>query len=344
MCAEEGTYLVVRAGTGWGIGTDDERDGLGDIRYTLCTSPCRDADETLQALGGAHAILLFGAVHLPRHVVDKLRRCRVIVRYGVGVDNVDVEACTRAGIIVATVPDTSTDDVATHAIALLLACARRIVELDRRIRAGHWDRQSLAPMGRVSGKTLGLVGFGRIGQAVARKAIGLGLRVTACDPIARLESFSDLGVTPSTLGDLLASSDYVSLHVPLTDATRHLLSDPEFAAMKAHAVVVNTSRGPIVDEAALIRALETGQIAAAGLDVMEVEPLPATSPLRRLDNVILTPHAAQYSDEGIRELCYRVGREAGTALRGGWPTSVVNPEVRARLRTGSAVQRSSELT
>jgi len=266
-----------------------------------------------------------------RRVLENLPRCRAVVRYGIGLDNVDLQAATDCGILVAHVLDFCTDEVSNHAIALLLALARRLIPLHRDAAAGRWRQPQAWTLAPVHGQTLGIVGFGNIGQAAARKARAFGLRLLAHDPYGDPGAAEELGAALVPLGELLAESDYVSLHAPLTPGTRHLIGAAELAAMKPSAVLINTSRGPVVDEAALVEALTSGGIAGAGLDVFEEEPLPADSPLCRLENVILTPHVASVSPEAMRRLREEVGRAAADVLRGRRPKYVANPTVRPRV-------------
>ncbi|MBI4012362.1 MAG: C-terminal binding protein [Candidatus Rokubacteria bacterium] len=292
----------------------------------------RTEDDFLRECGGADALLVqYGQVS--RRVLQGLPRLRLVVRYGVGVDGVDVAAATERGIPVANVPDYGTDEVANHAVALLLALGRKIARLDRQTRAGRWNVFEIQPVHRLIGRTVGLVGCGRIGSRVARKLAGFDVRLLAHDPY--LAEFPP-GVTPVGRERLLAESDYVTLHCPLTAETRHLIDAAALACMKPGAVLINTARGGIVDTAALVAALEGGRLGGAGLDVTEQEPLDPGSPLLRLEQVIVTPHAAWYSEEGRSELKRRVAEEAVRVLvRGEPPQNCVNPEVLGRVGSRS---------
>jgi D-3-phosphoglycerate dehydrogenase len=268
---------------------------------------------------------------LDRSVIERLERCRCIVRVGIGYDSVDVAAATGQGIIVCNVPEYCVEEVADHALALLLASVRHVARQDRWIRAGRWDRTGARPARRLRGSVLGLVAFGRTARALAQKARGVGLSLLAFDPYVSQKVAGSYGVTLVELDELLRRSDLISVHAPLSEETQHLLGEREFALMKPGAVLVNTSRGPVVDEIALAKALCDGPLGAAGLDVFEREPLPSDSPLRDLDNVTLTPHVAAYAEESVGDL-YRVAcRIAVDVLQGRWPPSVVNPTVKARL-------------
>lgn len=265
-------------------------------------------------------------------VIRRLPRCRCIVRLGIGYDSVDLAAATEQGIPVCNAPTYCVDDVADHALALLLGSARHLARQDRWIREGRWDRSGARPARRLAGCTLGLVGFGRIAQAVARRVGGFGLTVLAADPFVEAGFMAGRGVQKTDLDTLLARSDLLSIHCPLTDDTYHLLDARAFALMKDGVLLVNTSRGPIVEEAALVEALRAGKVWGAGLDVFEQEPLPPGSPLRALDNVILTPHVGANSEESRADL-YRAGLQVAVDVQQGrWPQGVVNPEVKGRTR------------
>jgi D-3-phosphoglycerate dehydrogenase / 2-oxoglutarate reductase len=258
-------------------------------------------------------------------------RCKIILRYGVGTDNVDVQAATEAGIIVGHVPAYCIDEVSTHALALLLACARNVVGAHRKLAQGDWDVTRLESVGRLSGRTLGIVGLGNIGQATARKVAGWGLRVLATDPLVPPAEAAAVGATLVDLDTLCAESDYLSLHCPLLPETRHLINERTLGRMRPGAIVVNTARGPVVKTDALLAALDAGRLAGAGLDVFETEPLPADSPLRRHPRLVLTDHTAWYSEESQRQLQRTAAEEIVRVCTGGLPVSLMNPEVLRRL-------------
>jgi D-3-phosphoglycerate dehydrogenase len=259
-----------------------------------------------------------------RRVLKALRRCKVICRYGVGVDTVDLAAATECGIIVAFVPDYCTDEVSNHAAALILALHRHLPALDGGVRAGNWQFRLAAPTARLRGQTLGIIGLGRIGGMLAEKLRGFGLRIQATDPYRR--DWPDW-VRRVSLDELLRTSDIVSVHCPLTDETHHLMDAAALRTMKPSAYLVNTARGGVVDPDAILQALREKWIAGAALDVQEVEPMPAGHPLAELENVILTPHAAWYSEGSIVELKRKVATSVRRALEGEIPPSVANPEV-----------------
>lgn len=277
-------------------------------------------------------MLLNLALPISRAVMAALPDCRLVVRWGVGYDTIDVAAATQLGIAVSNCPTWCTEDVSDHAVALILNSVRKMAWLDQQVRAGRWPWQEYRPIHRLRGQTLGLVGFGRIGGATGRKMSALGLRLLAYDPYLDPPHIRARGAEPVELDVLMATADIVSVHIPLLPTTFHLIGERELRRMKPTAYLINTSRGAVIDEGALVRALSKGWIAGAGLDVFEQEPLPPESLLRTMPNVVMTPHSAGYSEEAVadwrREMCDIVS----TWFAGGWPESVVNPEVRSRLR------------
>jgi D-3-phosphoglycerate dehydrogenase len=264
-------------------------------------------------------------------MIREMKKCKIISRFGIGVDNVDIEAATRQGIVVTKVPDYCIDEVSDHAMALLLSLVRKIPFSSARAHAGRWEMPAVTPIHRLRGTVLGLVGFGRIPQLVAPKAQAFGMRVVAYDPYVPKAAMDKAGVGQVEFAELLKDSDYISIHSPLLPETHHLFSDEVFRQMKPGAVIVNTSRGPVVDEAALARALDAKQIAGAALDVMEQEP-PVNSPLFGRDNVILTPHTSFYSVESLEELQTKAAEEVVRVLSGQPPRNPANPEALAASR------------
>jgi len=258
-------------------------------------------------------------------VIQSLSRCRVISRYGVGYDNVDVEAATRKDIWVARVPDYCIEEVSDQALALMLACVRNLAFKDRKVREGRWNLQREQPTHRMAGKTLGLIGFGAIARCFLRKAAGLGLaRVLVFDPLVEPSVVRGQGGAPADLRTVLAESDFLSIHAPLSRETKGMIGPEEIRLMKSTAILVNTARGPLVDESALAAALSEGRLCGAGLDVFEKEPLAADSPLRQLDNVILSDHTGWFSEESVSELKTKAARNVAAVLRGGPPVYPVN--------------------
>jgi D-3-phosphoglycerate dehydrogenase / 2-oxoglutarate reductase len=302
---------------------DPELEVLGAAGVEVRLEACRTAGDVIAVAADADALLVQYA-SIDEQVLQALERCRAVVRYGVGVDTIDVEAATRHGVWVVNVPDYGTEEVSDHALALLLALLRGVVRLDRSVRGGVWDVGVAAPLRRVSTLTVGVVGCGRIGGAFARKVAALGLRVIAHDPLGVPEALQRLGVEPAGLDALLASADAVSIHAPLDAGTKHLLGAAQLARMKDGAYLVNTARGGLVDVDALLQALDAGHLAGAALDVLEGEPPAAGDPALAHDRLILTPHAAWYSEESFQTLKAEAAREAVRVLSGERPRSPVN--------------------
>lgn len=300
---------------------DAEREVLKEAGLQLLEAACTTPQDVIEAARGASGLIVQW-VSITAEVVAALDDCRIISRYGIGVDNVDVEAATRHGIAVANVSDYCLEEVANHAMALLLAAARRLPQLERGVRAGEWE--PMDPAGRVrplSETTLGLVGLGRTARLVAKAAQGFGMEVIAADPYVK---DAPSGVAVVDLASVLERSDFISLHVPLSSATRRMIDAEALAKMRPNAILVNTARGGLVDERALIGALERGSIGGAALDVYATEPLPHDSPLRTLDNVILTPHAAWYSATALPRLQRGAARNVADFLRGKPVRDVLN--------------------
>ncbi len=253
-------------------------------------------------------------------VMDALPRLKVIGRCGIGLDNIDTAAAAERGIAIVYAPGFCSPEVADHTMAMLLACARKLEPLHRKLRDhGVWGRDIASPMTALRASTVGLVGFGAIGQGVAERARAFGMRVVAADPAADPEAARRLGVELVTLDELLPQADYLSLHLPLLASTKHLIDASRIARMKPTAFVINTSRGPLIDEAALIDALSSGRLGGAALDVFEQEPLPASSPLKTLDNVMMSPHIGGLSNESQVVMRRLVAESAGRILCGRWP-------------------------
>ena len=285
-------------------------------------------DEADVARQGAHAdvLLVYHTIKLTERSISALKKCRGIIRCGVGYDNVDIQAAGRHGIVVCNVPDYGTEEVADHALMLLLALARRFVPSYQTIKAGGWDIQTVFGTPRLRGRTLGIVGCGRIGTAMALRAKALGMRVVICDPYKPDGIEKALGVERvAKLEELLPQSEFISLHCPLTAQTRHILGAKTFPLLPHGAYVINTARGPCVDGGALLAALDNGQVGYAALDVVEEEPL-TDERLRRHDRVVLTPHAAFYSVEGFQEMRTKGAIEARRILTGEPVRNAVNAE------------------
>lgn len=276
----------------------------------------RDADGLMVTYG-----------EITAEVIEGLNKCKVIGRMGLGVDNIDIDAATKAGIAVVFVPDYCVDEVSDHAMALLLNLVRKVSFANRLVQSGRWEMSAVAPLSRLRGRTMGLAGLGRIPRALVPKAQAFGLRLIAYDPYVDKAAAAALGVDIVSFETLLKTSDYISVHVPMMPETKHLFDASAFRQMKPEAMIINTARGPLVDTDALAKALEEGQIAGAALDVMPVEPPPANSPLLGRDNVIITPHTAFYSVEALEELQVKAARGVVDVLTGNKPTYPINPEV-----------------
>ncbi len=292
-------------------------------------------DEVIAAARDADAIILQYAPITGR-VLDGLPCCRVAARYGVGVDTVDLAAATERGVVVANVPDYCMEEVSDHALALALDLWRGTTHYDRAIRRGIWNAVMKKPMARLAGRIMGLLGVGRIGSCLARKAAGVGMTALAHDPY--LTSWPP-HIRQVTLDEVLREADVLSIHMPLTAETRHLINETTLRRMKPTALLINTSRGGIVDTAAVCRALQEGWIGGAGLDVLEQEPPPADSPLLAAPNLILSPHAGWYSDQSVIDLKRKTAEAAVAVLKGERPYSAVNPDVYAQptLRAKGAI-------
>lgn len=306
--------------------TEAEAEVLAEAGAELVLATSGEPDELAALVVDADAILTCFK-QVPAEVIRAGKGLQVIGRYGIGVDNIDVAEATRLGILVTNVPAYCLDEVAEHALGLLLALARNIPAYNTAVRDGKWELKAGRRLFRVAGQTLGIIGFGKIGQTLALKATGLGVRVLAYDPLMDAERIRSLGAEPSDLDGLLRSSDLVSLHVPLTDTTRHLINEVRLRSMKATAFLVNTSRGGIIDLEALLVALRDGWIAGAGLDVFEPERLPPDHPLLAQSNLVATPHVAFYSEESVLELERKAARNVADVLLGRLPDSIVNREV-----------------
>jgi len=291
---------------------------------------CRTEEDVIRVVAQANAVINQYAP-LSRRVIESLDpTCVALGQYGIGVDTIDVAAATERGIVVINVPSYCEDEVAEHALAMLLALARRLPFYDREMRRSLWDYHTQAPIRRIAGQTLGLVGFGKIARKLREKVHGLSLKVVAHDPFVDAQSMKDLEVEPVDLEELLHSADFISVHVPLSEQTRHLLGEKELNLMKSDAVIVNVSRGPVIDQDALARILAGGGIRAAGLDVFCEEPIGekhSGRALLNLENVCLSPHVAWYSEESIVELREKLAHDVARVLRGKKPQGFVNPEV-----------------
>ena len=294
---------------------DPAKNALGRLNPTYRMSKGVTADDILDVARDADAILVTYA-KLTRDILSQLTRCRAIGRFGLGVDNIDLAAAKEKGIAVNYVPDYCIREVSDHAMALLLALIRKIPLSNQLVQSGRWEMPAVVPIRRIEGTVLGLVGFGHIPRLVAPKAQAFGIKVIAFDPFAKPDVLKAAGVEGVDFDTLLKTSDYVSVHAPLLPATRGMMNADAFAKMKKGAYIVNTARGPLIDEAALIAALDSGQVGGAGLDVVAAEPLAKDSPLLGRDNVIVSPHTAFYSIEALNELQTKCATDVARVLSG----------------------------
>ncbi len=325
--------IVTPAGASFtvaGGGYATEMAQLVGLDAEIIEVPADSEDEFIKHARNADAIYA-KAIRFTKKIIDGLDQCQVIVLGSVGVDSVDVAAATERGIPVTNVPHTFIEEVADHTMALLLAGFRRLVEQDQMVRTGRWreGRPALLKIPRLMGQTLGFISFGHVPRAVAVRARPFGLRMLGYDPYIEELTMSPYGVLPSTLEEVLAQSDFVSMHAPATPEAHGMLKEQHFRQMKKTAWFINTGRGPTVQESGLIRALEEGWIAGASLDVLEVEPPRQDNPLLKMSNVILSPHNASASARFDPARQTHVGREFALVASGRWPMSCVNPSVLA---------------
>ena len=304
-------------------------DGFADLTPLQVTDPeaffpeAADCDALLNTYGGP----------ITAGVMARMPRCRIIARYGIGVDTIDLDAATEAGIIVTNNPTYCIEEVAEHTLAMMLSAARKIAFYDRQVRSGGWAVPPGKPMYRIAGSAAGLIGFGNIARRVAKAAAALDMRVLYFDPFVEQGQFDAPG-RKAELAEVLEQADHLCVHAPLTPQTRGMLNADAFAQMKPTAVLINCSRGPIVDTAALIDALDAGEIAGCALDTTDPEPLPDGHTLRTRDNVIINPHAAWYSEGALEGLQRGAPSEVRRVLEGRWPANVVNRAVKGHNRAG----------
>ena len=309
-----------------------------EVEKTFCTTE----EELISACSEADAVIAAGTRITPGYVfspkvIENLNKCRIIALMSIGYDNVDVAAATEKGICVANAPDYCLEEVSDHAMALILACARKFYQLLPDIKSGKWSTQAeyssvLKPLHRLSRQTLGLIGFGKIPRTIVPKAKAFGFRIIAYDPHVPNTMFKTFKIESVGLDQLLEESDFISLHALLTPETKHMMGLQQFKKMKPTAYFINTARGELVDEKALYTALSEGLIAGAGLDVLEPEPPGPDNPLLKLNNALITGHSAYYSEESREELFIRPWEEVARVLQGEWPHGLVNPQVKERFR------------
>jgi D-3-phosphoglycerate dehydrogenase len=294
---------------------DPAKAALARINPTFRMSKSVNADDILAVARDADAILVTYA-KLTRDIITQLTKCKAIGRFGLGVDNIDLPAAKEKGIAVNYVPDYCIREVSDHTMALLLSLIRKIPLSNKLVQSGRWEMPAVVPIRRIEGTVLGLVGFGHIPRLVAPKAQAFGIKVIAYDPYVKPEGFKAANVEGVDFDTLLKTSDYVSVHAPLLPATRGMLNAAAFAKMKKGAYIVNTARGPLIDEPALLAALDAGQVGGAGLDVVTAEPLAKDSPLLGRDNVIISPHTGFYSIEALEELQTKCASDVARVLSG----------------------------
>jgi len=326
----------------------------GDYRKIgaeFVTRPCQTEDEIIAATKDADFVITFRRP-FTRRVIARLKQCQMIYNDGTGYESIDINAANEYGICVSYPAGYCAEEVAEHTMALILACARKIVRLDRAVREGKWDSYEkkeirlkiLPPIFPLGGKILGLIGFGRIARRVIPKAKGFELRVIASDPYVPSSIFEELGVELVTLDHLLRNSDFVSIHAAFTPEARHMLGIAQFKRMKPTAYLVNCARGDFIDEEALFTALTQGYIAGAALDVLQGESVGLDHPLLKLENVIFTPHTAYYSEESKLKSARRPYEEIVRLINGEWPQWLINPQVKENFcrRWGKAMVMSEQ--
>ncbi|MYF98712.1 C-terminal binding protein [Candidatus Poribacteria bacterium] len=318
-------YTILITDYAWSS-IEPERQILSETRADVIVADSGDEDELISLAPNVDGILTCWKP-VRECVISTASKCQIIARYGIGLDNIDVPSATENGIIVTNVPAYCVDEVTDHAMALLLACARKIPLFNSAVKSNIWDPNIGCRMYRLRNKILGIVGFGHIGKAIIPKAIALGMKVKVYSPRTTQELIGQHGAEKVSFDELLTTSDFITIHAPLTSETQHMFGDEEFRAMKSTAFLINTSRGGIVDTLALTAALQNGEIAGAGLDVLETEPPHQDETILQLDNVIITPHAAFISEESIIELQETAAKCVAQVLSGYIPESVVNPTV-----------------
>lgn len=313
-----------------------ERSVIEGAGFELVAAQCKTEEDLIEVARDADAVITQYA-RVGAKIINAFTNCRLIARYGSGVDIVDVEAATQRNILVTNIPDYCVDEVADHAMAMLLSCIRKLHQYHKATHSGIWRWQAGQPIHRIRGRTMGLLAFGKIARAIAERGKPFGMRIIAYDPYLSEEDFASYGVTPVSFDELIEQTDYLMIQVPLTDETRGMIGEAELKKMNPSSVIINTSRGPLVDNKALYRALKEGWISAAGIDDTEEEPAKRRNwkpdnPLFELDNIIITPHSAYYSEESIHEARLRASQEVVRVLSGKPPLSPVN---RVTLTDGS---------
>jgi D-3-phosphoglycerate dehydrogenase len=313
--------------------TDPERLVLEAAGIELVIAP-DTSESTLAELAKDVDAIMFCFAQVTAKVLESATNCKIAARYGIGVDNVDIAKASELGIVVTNVPDYCMDEVTDHALGMILALNRRLVPHTNAVVNGGWNDVALnQPMHRTRGATLGIVGYGRIGRSLAAKAVGFGMNILAYDPLIEI-GFEVDGASVVSLDELLAKSDFVSLHVPLIPSTQNMISAPQLAKMKPGSIIVNCARGGLIDEDALADSIASGHTAGAGLDVVEPTPPDPASALLQKENVIITPHTAFFSQASTLELEQRTAQEVVRVLNGDKPENLINPDVLGKARSG----------
>lgn len=305
---------------------DLEKELFQKAGIELVTGQWKKPEELKEVVADMDGIITQYA-DMNREVIEKLQHCKIIIKYGIGINNIDVDAATEKGIYVCNIPDYGVDEVTNHAIAFMFALMRKLYVTDKDIRNGIWDYKRLVPIQRFSSATVGIMGFGRMGQEVARKLAAFHVKIIAYDPVFNEEAAKRLNVEQVDFDTLLKNSDYLTIHCPATGSNTGIMNDEVFAKMKNTAYLINTARGAIVDQKALVKALRDGQIAGAGIDVYETEPIDKDDPLLKLNNVILSEHSAWYSETAIENLHVKAAKEVIHVLKGNLPFNLCNKEV-----------------
>ena len=306
-----------------------ERKILSRVNADLIELENTEEKYLMEATQDADGILVQRAP-ITRRVIQNLEKCKIISRYAVGLDKIDVETATERRILITNVPDYCIQEVSDHTLALILCCARKITSLDHEVKKGIWEPHSAKGIPRLKGQTLGVIGFGNVARDLIVKAKTVGFRILAYDPYVKSSIFLKYKVKKTNLGDLLSESDFISLHIPLTEETEKFIGMKEFQMMKRTCFFINTARGKVVDQKALIDALKNGLIAGAGIDVMENEPPDPTDSLLKMENVIITPHVGYYSDASEKELQQKAAEQVALVLKGEMPKYIVNRELLKR--------------
>ena len=300
-----------------------ERSIIEGAGHQLYDYQAKTSEEVIPLVKDADAVITQYS-EISREVIEQMQHCKVVIKYGIGVNNIDCDAATEKGIYICNVPDYGVEEVSDHAIAMLLALGKKLPTLTAALKDGDWGYQSVVPLFRLSECTVGLIGFGRIPQLVAKKLSGWGMNILAFDPWVDPQIAAHMGVTLTDMDTLLRKCDFISVHCPLTKDTKGLIGADSLEKMKPTAFVINTARGGVIDEEALVEALKTGKVAGAGIDVFENEPISQDSPLLHMKEVIATPHSAWYSETAIQTLQRKVAEEVVNILGGGVPFNCVN--------------------